>query len=110
MSTPSLYRCINCKARTSDYCLAGMFFHSLQASSLHRALVSAATLILHSWAVDPAAQRCAPSVTRLLRTLCEALARAHALLEGNGAFVMLCMRELRESMETMKAQPGEGEG
>lgn len=81
----------------------------MQAASHRRIVAAAATLSVHAWALDPEAQHSAQATVAVLRALCEALAPANALLEGDGAFVAVCLRELRAAMEALKEQHGPGE-
>jgi hypothetical protein len=72
-------------------------------------MAAAAALTVHAWALRPSAEHGPAAVASLLCPLCEALAQAHALVEGEGAFVLLCMSELQAAMEPLRAQYGKGE-
>ena len=87
------------------------FWSPVQASNLHRAMAAAAALTVQLWSLDPGAQHGPAETAALLRTLCEALAEGHALMEGDAglAFVRLCMGELRGAMEAMRQEHGGGE-
>lgn len=71
-------------------------------------MAAAASLVVYLWELAPAAQHNTQATLTLLRALCEALGEGHALLELEGAFVVLCMEKLQSAMVTAKAQHGDG--
>lgn len=76
---------------------------------MHRAIASASSLVVHTWALDPEAPHDAAAAAALLRTLCEGLAEAHVLADGDAPFVQLCAHELRAAMEALQSEHGGGE-
>ena len=71
-------------------------------------MTAAAALTVYLWALDPAAQHSPKATVELVRPLCEVLAQGHVLMEAEGAFVLLCLRQLREAHDSLVEQYGKG--